>query len=257
MRRSFGQRFQSRYLTSTRHIIAIIALLTNNQVAGLRETLDESDDEQGLWNPPSSRSAGARSTNQTLLFGPDPASHYGNGSAKCPAPSERVRSILLQLYQERVDCLYKALHWPTALADIRRLHNGELDIYKTSPHMALEHSIYFMSLCSITDEEASCFGLGDRTSMIEQYREAAEQAISEAGLLQQPTVTTLQAFVIYLVCCIQPTHVDFVLRPLTRSQARLSDLLQLSNSVDSACGGRQSRHCTAARTGRPTKPDPA
>jgi hypothetical protein len=152
-----------------------------------------------MLTSPSSGSGGARSTDKILLFGPGPVCHCINASSKKPILSETVRSILLQVYRERVDCLYKALHWPSVLADILRLHNGGPEVRNSNPHEALEYSIYFMSLCSITDEEASRFGLGDRLSLIEQCRAAAEQAISETALLQQPNVTSLQAFVIYLV----------------------------------------------------------
>lgn len=113
--------------------------------------------------------------------------------------SEEKRNILLYLYRQRVDCLYKILHWPTVLADISRLHSEAQDRYQPTPVGALELSIYFTSLCSITNEEARTLGLGDRVGLIEHYREATEKALSEAGLLQQPNVTVLQAFVIYLV----------------------------------------------------------
>ena len=113
--------------------------------------------------------------------------------------SEEKRNVLLYLYRQRVDCLYKILHWPTALADIARLQSEAQDRYKPTPIGALELSIYFTSLCSITNDEARNLGLGDRAGLIEQYRDATEKALSEAGLLQQPNVTVLQAFVIYLV----------------------------------------------------------
>jgi hypothetical protein len=113
--------------------------------------------------------------------------------------SEEKRNVLLYLYRQRVDCLYKILHWPTVLADIARLQSEAQDRDKPTPIRALELSIYFTSLCSITNDEARNLGLGDRTDLIEQYRDATENALSEAGLLQQPNVTVLQAFVIYLV----------------------------------------------------------
>jgi hypothetical protein len=113
--------------------------------------------------------------------------------------SEEKRNVLLYLYRQRVDCLYKILHWPTVLADIARLQSEAQDLYKPTPIKALELSIYFMSLCSMTNDEAWNLGLGDRTVLIEQYRDATEKALSEAGLLQQPNMTVLQAFVIYLV----------------------------------------------------------
>jgi hypothetical protein len=112
--------------------------------------------------------------------------------------SEEKRNILLNLYRQRVDCLYKILHWPTTLAGIAHEHN-EANSYESTPAGALELSIYFTSLCSITNDEAMNLGLGDRASLIEQYRDATERALSEAGLLQRPNVIVLQAFVIYLV----------------------------------------------------------
>jgi hypothetical protein len=154
----------------------------------------------------------AQSTDRTILFGSSLTSPHHNGSVTYPAPSERVRTILLQVYRERVDCLYKALHWPSVLAEIHRLHSDEVNFHKASLHKvtpgkALEFSIYFMSLCSMKDEETTSFGLGDRPSLIEQYRDAAEQTISATGLLQSPTVTSLQAFVIYLVGIPQPNAI--------------------------------------------------
>jgi hypothetical protein len=95
--------------------------------------------------------------------------------------------------------VYKILHWPTVLADIACWQREAQDSYKLTSIRALDLSIYFTSLCSITDDEARNLGLGDRANLIEQYRDATERAISEAGLLQRPNLTVLQAFVIYLV----------------------------------------------------------
>jgi hypothetical protein len=85
------------------------------------------------------------------------------------------------------------------LADIEHFQSKEPNRYKLASVGALELAIYFMSLCSITNEEARNLGLGDRSSLIEQYRNATETAISEAELLQHPDLIVLQAFVIYLV----------------------------------------------------------
>jgi hypothetical protein len=114
-----------------------------------------------------------------------------------------MRTILLYLYRQRVDCLYKILHWPTVLEDLAKLPNEAQDRYKSSAMGALELSIYFISLCSITNDEARNLGLGERALLIERYRGATERALSEAGLLQQPNLTVLQAFVIYLVLSAQ------------------------------------------------------
>ncbi|KAE8441090.1 hypothetical protein EG329_005885 [Mollisiaceae sp. DMI_Dod_QoI] len=169
------------------------------EVAGLRETFDNSDDEEVYPEPTARENAGASSTGQALLFGSALSCIYGCNPAPWPTMSEEKRNILLYLYRQRVDCLYKILHWPTVLEDIACLHSKAQDSYKPTPIRALELSIYFASLCSITNDEARNLGLGDRVGLIEQYRDATERALSEAGLLQQPNVTVLQAFVIYLV----------------------------------------------------------
>jgi hypothetical protein len=168
-------------------------------VAGLREIFDNSDDEEVHPEPTARENASASTSAQALLFGSTPSCVHGCTAAPWPIMSEEKRNILLYLYRQRVDCLYKILHWPTVLADIARLHSEARDSYKPTPIRALELSIYFTSLCSITNDEAMNLGLGDRAGLIEQYRNSTERALSEAGLLQQPNVTVLQAFVIYLV----------------------------------------------------------
>ncbi|KIW11761.1 hypothetical protein PV08_09033 [Exophiala spinifera] len=169
------------------------------EVAGLRETFDNSDEEELQLEPAATRNAFASSTSQALLFGSASSCFCGCTPAAWPTMSEEKRNVLLYLYRQSVDCLYKILHWPRVLAQIARLQRDARDAYKPPPIGALELSIYFTSLCSITNEEARNLGLGDRVVLIEQYRKATEKALSEAGLLEQPNVTVLQAFVIYLV----------------------------------------------------------
>jgi hypothetical protein len=64
---------------------------------------------------------------------------------------------------------------------------------------ALEFAIYFMAICSITDDEADTMMLGDRGLLIQQYRHATEILISRADLFRNKDLAVLQAFVIYIV----------------------------------------------------------
>ncbi|KUJ14546.1 uncharacterized protein LY89DRAFT_736577 [Mollisia scopiformis] len=171
----------------------------SEEVAGLRETFDNSDDDQVHPDPINRNKTGVFASGHTLLFESAPSCIYGCTPVPWPTISEERRNVLLYLYRQRVDCLYKILHWPTVLADIPCLGTEAQDSCNPSPFRALELSIYFTSLCSITNEEAMNFGLGDKLSLMEQYRVATERALSQAGLLQEPNVTVLQAFVIYLV----------------------------------------------------------
>lgn len=108
--------------------------------------------------------------------------------------------MLLDLYKQRVDCLYKILHWPTTLRDIESSHSGPENVTQSTSIQALEFAIYFMALCSITDDEAAQLDLNSRPALIQKYRVATEFSISEANLIRAPDLTVLQAFVIYLVC---------------------------------------------------------
>ena len=169
------------------------------QLADLREILEDTDDEQDLSQPPAPSTVGAFSTGQGILFGPATSYIHGRTGVALPALSKETRNALHSLYRQRVDCLYKILHWPTVLADVRRLHDNALDACKSTSIIALELSICFMAMCSITQCEAEELGLGDRDCLVEQYRDATEKAISQADLFRQPTVPVLQALVIYLV----------------------------------------------------------
>lgn len=169
------------------------------QVAGLRETLDDSDDDQ--LDEPEILSHAFEDTYLTsgmVLFGPSPFQNDRQSPSCLLKPSGGFQNLLFKLYHDRVDALYKLLHWPTTVSNVAQTksRNGA---FNSSPYTALENSIYFMALCSITDVEAEHMGLGDRVSLVEQYRSLTEEAISRASLLQQPTVTVLQAFIIYLV----------------------------------------------------------
>lgn len=199
---------------------------------------DNSDDDEPVHLETTvSENAGASSSGQALLFRPAPSCIQRRTPVEWLILSEDKRNILLYLYRQRVDCLYKILHWPTVLADIARLQTEAQDRHKLTAVGALELSICFTSLCSITDDEARNLGLGGRAGLIEQYRDATETALSEAGLLQQPNVTLLQAFVIYLVgfshlalsCCGCSSNL--------KRKGWSSNVLQLSNMVDSVGRG--------------------
>jgi hypothetical protein len=85
------------------------------------------------------------------------------------------------------------------LAEIEMAYVDPENSTQSPSARALEFAIYFMALCSITDQESQHFGLGSRPELLQQYRSATETLISEANLLRSPNVAVLRAFVIYLV----------------------------------------------------------
>jgi hypothetical protein len=164
------------------------------EVYGLRETLESSEDEEYT---DSQEMQGVTETvsrdTRAIIF---PSAHQ-NDSGALPIPSLGTQKILLQLFRERVDSVYKIVHWPTVLAIIERPTPPSGT--KLSSSQALEYSIYFMALCSITDGEAKGLGLGDRPSLVQTYRATVENLYANSTLLQSPDLTLLQAFMIYLV----------------------------------------------------------
>lgn len=114
-------------------------------------------------------------------------------SLNLPLPSPHISKTLLELYRARVDTVYKIVHWPTFIA-----HVGT-DRTQRFSSQALESAIYFVAACTITDSEAQDLSLGDRTALLKTYRTATQGFLMRSSLLQHPDVTTLQAFVIYLV----------------------------------------------------------
>jgi len=115
-----------------------------------------------------------------------------------PPPKNTV-AMLLRIYQDRVDKLVKVLHWGTVQDAIERSHAAGKSEVQSPAMQALAYAIYFISICSITDDEADTMMLGDRGSLIQQYRHATEILISKADLYRNPDLVVLQAFVIYLV----------------------------------------------------------
>ncbi|XPS94644.1 hypothetical protein M3J09_003953 [Ascochyta lentis] len=165
-------------------------------ISGLREVLEDSEGETedtttAHGNTPEQRD-GAFCMGTVLLFPNIRMQEHHNR----PVPSASESRKLLDLYRARVDTVYKVVHWPTTIALVEA---NRTERAPTFSNQALEYAIYFMALCTITDGEALELGLGDRSNLLRTYRLAAECFLAESDLLRHPSVTTLQAFVIYLI----------------------------------------------------------
>lgn len=114
-------------------------------------------------------------------------------------PTKQMRTTLLDLYQNRVDSVFKVLHWPTVSTAIERNYQNPQNVSESPTMQPLESAIYFLALCSITDVESERILSCKRLPLIKQYRLATEISISRANLVRNPDLTVLQAFVIYLV----------------------------------------------------------
>lgn len=131
-----------------------------------------------------------------LLFNHNP---LAIDSSVFQSPSRQTRTTLLKLYQQRVDALLKIVDFSTMNAVIESKYSNASITPQSPALQALEYSMYLTALCSITDDESETMLLGKRQPLIQQYQSAAETWISRAGLLTNPSLTVLQAFILYLV----------------------------------------------------------
>ena len=169
------------------------------QVIGLRETLEDSDDEDVPHEStpaPEHLTLDLTSSSGTILF--DHGSISIDTNVLQP-PTEQMRNTLLRLYRYRVDSIFKVVHWPTVIITIEKSYTDAPNVSQSPAMQALEFAIYFMALCSVTDDESETMLLGRRGPLLQQYRLATEILLSRANLFGYPVLTVLQAFVIYVV----------------------------------------------------------
>jgi hypothetical protein len=169
------------------------------EIAGIRETIEVSDDEDTMemlpepWTEPDY----SGSVSRDILF---PWCMRGDTSMPdySKEPDLRFRDALLETYEARVDTIFKPLHWPTTRDNIR-LKDGKIQspLVSTSSG-ALEYAIYYLAVCSLHEHECLALFHDSKHNIIDQYRGMCETHISRARVLQTPDVPGLQAFVIYL-----------------------------------------------------------
>jgi hypothetical protein len=170
----------------------------SEEIHGLREMLESSEDEaegEKQANVSMLNDSTAMSNTGVILF---PLVN-GNLTTGLPILTSDSQSKLLELYQHRVDSVYKILHWPSVLRMINKCDGYENERYSEMPEAILEAAIYFMAICSMTDSESVELGFGIRHEVLQEYRSIVEYNLAQSSLLHCPNLITLQAFVIYLV----------------------------------------------------------
>lgn len=127
-----------------------------------------------------------------ILFGPKIPFTYVN-------PTQEMKERFLNVYQARIDTIFKVTHWPSTSSLIRFHDQSDCDPKPLAANVkALASAVYFTATCSLMDHE-----LDSRQAIVEQYRQTAEDAFVHAGLLTTKSFITLQAFVIYLVSSLE------------------------------------------------------
>ncbi|KAF2479296.1 hypothetical protein BDY17DRAFT_53780 [Neohortaea acidophila] len=156
----------------------------SDAVAGLRHVLeDDVDGELGGEGDSTPASATISPDASSLLLGTGP--HIARLNE---GPGPETRDWLMAVYKERVDVIFKPLHWPTVLLQILSVKGQRsLEIE------ALESAILFTAACSLFKHE-----LRGTDVSVEYLLQRVEAALVEVGLLTTTSILVLQAFVIYL-----------------------------------------------------------
>ncbi|RFU32449.1 hypothetical protein B7463_g3886, partial [Scytalidium lignicola] len=110
--------------------------------------------------------------------------------------SSHIR-FLWRAYLRNVDPMIKLLHVPSIQAIIEdTVQNRSV----SSDINALLWAIYFAAITSLTDDEVYLMFGEKRSQMFPLYKSRLEQALSRANLLNTKHLTTLQAFVLLILC---------------------------------------------------------
>ncbi|EED21811.1 histone deacetylase, putative [Talaromyces stipitatus ATCC 10500] len=167
----------------------------SHEVAGIREVLDDSNEgNSSFMSPEPLGKTGPSST--SILFGYQPS--ISDDELLAP-PAENVREILLDIYHDRVDCLFKATYWPAAETAIHRKYGPDKQ-YSPSPVIhAVERAVYFMAICTMTESECDAMLSESKSSLIYRHQRSVEVALARSEFFTNPDKLALQSFVLYLM----------------------------------------------------------
>ncbi|KAL6241659.1 hypothetical protein RBB50_011441 [Rhinocladiella similis] len=155
--------------------------------------------------------------NSTLSKGSHPRQYRSlvfNSSRAAPEPSqlhppEHHVFILWQVYLENVDPVLKMMHVPTTQRQIFRASQNLAQI--PPAYECLMFSIYYAATISIQNPQSLRKLLQEeRQVLLERFQLGVEQSLSKASFMTTPSITTLQALTIYLICARQSVDKAYI-----------------------------------------------
>lgn len=104
---------------------------------------------------------------------------------------------LWQTFVQNIDPFVKVLHIPTAEVEVFTAINHPETVAKDT--IALMHAVYFAAATSMEAEDVLKMLGMEQVTALAKFKTHFQKALAEADILENPTVTLLQAFAIYLV----------------------------------------------------------
>jgi hypothetical protein len=112
---------------------------------------------------------------------------------------------LWNTFLDGVNPLTKTIHVPTLQQQIL---NAASDLSSLSREMeALMFSIYSSALLCMQVDEVQKYFKESKSTLLARYRQCAQQALVNAGVLGTSELMVLQAFVLFIVCIQRPPEI--------------------------------------------------
>ncbi|TKA72512.1 hypothetical protein B0A55_07030 [Friedmanniomyces simplex] len=173
----------------------------STEVQAIRDALeeDQGEDEFESTSPETTPGNGApvNANDFDLFICPPGAIYVMPGAMTEPLP--HMQQVLFTAFIENVDPMFKIYH----VASLRRLfEEGRpyLGQDSSSPSCkALKAVAWYAAVNTMTDEECQARFAQARTDLMQQYRRTADVLLAQADLVNTNDLSTLQAFVTYLV----------------------------------------------------------
>ncbi|KAL3422001.1 fungal specific transcription factor [Phlyctema vagabunda] len=132
--------------------------------------------------------------NGDILFG----SYKVASDLQSLTPTRWQAAQLWQIFQNNVDPVVKILHIPTTQVDV---FSAIADLETASGDMkALLFSIYFAATTTLSPTEVTNLLNQSREAALHKFKGALQQALSMSQILDSPSMKSLQALAIYIVC---------------------------------------------------------
>lgn len=163
----------------------------NNEVEDLKSVLIEpSDDEDDADSPDPSESSGQH---QGFIFGLSST----NVDMRALHPPPKIARQFWEAYKDSVEPLIKILHVPTFEVTFQDALERPEKVSKGLE--SLLFAIYYGAVTSTTAEDCLKNWGEDRSSLLNRYRFALEQALARANFLYCDEIVILHAFLIFLI----------------------------------------------------------
>ncbi|KAK5740516.1 hypothetical protein LTR17_004553 [Elasticomyces elasticus] len=173
----------------------------STEVQAIRDALEDQDEAEleSTTSPETTPSNGAPvNANDFDLFICPPGSIYVMPGALVEPPLHMQR-ILSDVFIENVDPMFKIFHVPTLRAFFEQGAPYLGQDPSTISCRALKAVVWYAAVNTMTDEECQTRFVQARSDLMQQYRRTADVLLAQADLVNTNDLSTLQAFVTYLV----------------------------------------------------------